>query len=353
MISVGVALLPHLAYLLVKLISLVGHFSVAYRPFGYTAIGLVVVWLVIFCWGYFFGRYFHETKEVTISCKGLPEAYDGFRIVQISDLHLNGWEGHEDKLLGIVNEINALMPDVIVFTGDLVSFDESELKPFIPVLSQLKSPNGVISIMGNHDYIPYQRSLSDRERAAKIAELQRMEKEELGWKLLLNENCFVLPHAGEKALNLGSISSVSNSDVPVSESTPSLRERAGGEAPFLYFIGCENQSMGVHNVISRGDLKKASEGTENGYPVILTHDPTHWRGEIVKGRPSLTLSGHTHAGQFRVLGWSVARFIYNEYDGLYTEGDHNLYVNIGLGGAMPMRIGATPEISVITLETKK
>ncbi|MDO4959970.1 MAG: metallophosphoesterase [Prevotellaceae bacterium] len=352
MISVGVALLPHLAYLLVKLISLVGHFSVAYRPFGYTALGLVVVWLVIFCWGYFFGRYFHETKEVTISCKGLPEAYDGFRIVQISDLHLNGWEGHEDKVLDIVKEINALEPDVIVFTGDLVSFDESELKPFIPVLSQLKSPNGVISIMGNHDYIPYQRSLSDRERASKIAELQRMEKEDLGWKLLLNENTFVLPHGGEKALNLGSISSVPNSDVPVSESAPSLRERAGGEAPFLYFIGCENQSMGVHNVISRGDLKKASEGTEDGYPVILTHDPTHWRGEIVKGRPSLTLSGHTHAGQFRVLGWSVARFIYNEYDGLYTEGDHNLYVNIGLGGAMPMRIGATPEISVITLKTK-
>ena len=111
-------------------------------------------------------------------------------------------------------------------------------------------------------------------------------------------------------------------------------------------------SEGIHHIITRGDLKKASEGTEGHYPIILTHDPTHWRGEIVKGRPSLTLSGHTHAGQFRVLGWSVARFIYDEYDGLYTDGDHNLYVNIGLGGTMPMRIGATPEITLITLKSK-
>ena len=110
--------------------------------------------------------------------------------------------------------------------------------------------------------------------------------------------------------------------------------------------------MGIHHIITRGDLKKASEGTEGHYPIILTHDPTHWRGEIVKGGPSLTLSGHTHAGQFRVLGWSVARFIYDEYDGLYTDGDHNLYVNIGLGGTMPMRIGATPEITLLTLKSK-
>ena len=344
------------------------HFHIAYKPFGYTALGMMAAWLILFCWGYFFGRYFHEVKPVTIACKGLPKAYDGFRIVQISDLHLDGWKGHEDELLGIVNEINALKPDAIVFTGDLVSLDESELKPFIPILRQLKSPNGVVSIMGNHDYLPYNRSLSDKERAYKISDLQRMQREDLGWHLLLNDNCPVFPYRTHKnkaeenraefgSVFLGSITSTPHNEAPsVSATAPSLRERVGGEAApsprGVYFIGCENQSMGIHNVIARGDLKKASEGTERHYPIILTHDPTHWRGEIVKGRPSLTLSGHTHAGQFRVLGWSVARFIYDEYDGLYTDGDHNLYVNIGLGGTMPMRIGATPEITLITLKAK-
>ena len=352
LICVGVALLPHLVYLIAKAISPFTHHPIAYKPFGYTALGMIGVWLVLFCWGYFFGRYLHEVKSVTITCKGLPKAYDGFRIVQISDLHLDGWKGHEDELLGIVNEINALKPDAIVFTGDLVSLDESELKPFIPILSQLKSPNGVVSIMGNHDYLPYNRSLSDKDRAYKISDLQRMQREELGWKLLLNDNCPVFPKGYDKPNPaFGTINSNPHSDIPVPESAPSLGKARGG-ASFVSFIGCENQSMGIHHIITRGDLKKASEGTEGHYPIILTHDPTHWRGEIVKGRPSLTLSGHTHAGQFRVLGWSVARFLYDEYDGLYTDGDHNLYVNIGLGGTMPMRIGATPEITLITLTSK-
>ena len=352
LICVGVALLPHLVYLIAKAISHFTHHPIAYKPFGYTALGMIGVWLVLFCWGYFFGRYFHEVKSVTITCKGLPKAYDGFRIVQISDLHLDGWKDHEDELLGIVNEINALKPDAIVFTGDLVSLDESELKPFIPILSQLKSPNGVVSIMGNHDYLPYNRSLSDKDRAYKISDLQRMQREELGWKLLLNDNCPVFPKGYDKPNPaFGTINSNPHSDIPVPESAPSLGKARGG-ASFVSFIGCENQSMGIHHIITRGDLKKASEGTEGHYPIILTHDPTQWRGEIVKGRPSLTLSGHTHAGQFRVLGWSIARFIYDEYDGLYTDGDHNLYVNIGLGGTMPMRIGATPEITLITLTSK-
>ena len=352
LISVGVALLPHLVYLIAKAISHFTHHPIAYKPFGYTALGMIGVWLVLFCWGYFFGRYFHEVKSVTITCKGLPKAYDGFRIVQISDLHLDGWKGHEDELLGIVNEINALKPDAIVFTGDLVSLDESELKPFIPILSQLKSPNGVVSIMGNHDYLPYNRSLSDKDRAYKISDLQRMQREELGWKLLLNDNCPVFPKGYDKPNPaFGTINSNPHSDIPVPESAPSLGKARGG-ASFVSFIGCENQSMGIHHIITRGDLKKASEGTEGHYPIILTHDPTHWRGEIIKGRPSLTLSGHTHAGQFRILGWSIARFLYDEYDGLYTDGDHNLYVNIGLGGTMPMRIGATPEITLITLTSK-
>lgn len=330
MISVGIALIPHIIYIIGKLAELflrLFHqhpFSVSYRPFGYSAIGLVTLWLVLFAWGHYFGRYFHETKEVEIPVKGLPKTFDGYRIVQISDLHLDGWAGHEEGVAEIVSEINALNADAIVFTGDIVSLSKDELTPFTSILSQLKAKDGVYSIMGNHDYLPYNRKVEERKRLADIAEIQRMQREDMGWHLLLNENATI---------------------------------RRGNDS--IAFVGCENQSMGIHNIIVRGDLHKALEGTEDMTRILLTHDPTHWRGEVIpfaKKSPKdfipLTLSGHTHSGQFRVLGLSVARFVYKEYDGLYTEGDQHLYVNIGLGGTMPMRVGATPEITLITLHAK-
>lgn len=318
-ITLGVALLPHIAYIIAKVLALFFHFHVAYRPFGFTALGLAGLWLCLFAYGNLFGRYFHETKKVEIPCKGLPESFKGYRIVHISDLHINGYEGKDNLLLSIIKEINALKPDLICFTGDLVSIDEAELTHFLPLLRQLKAKDGVISIMGNHDYMPYKRNVSNKERAMNVAELQRMEREDLGWKLLLNENTFI--HRGNDSIAI---------------------------------VGSENQSLGIHSIIRRGNLTKALKGTDQSFRIILTHDPTHWRGEILgkarsKDDGTLTLSGHTHSGQFRVLGFSVARFIYKEYDGLYTEGNQHLYINIGLGGTMPMRIGATPEITLITL----
>lgn len=318
-ITLGVALLPHIAYIIAKVLALFFHFHVPYRPFGFTALGLAGLWLCLFAYGNLFGRYFHETKKVEIPCKGLPESFKGYRIVHISDLHINGYEGKDNLLLSIIKEINALKPDLICFTGDLVSIDEAELTHFLPLLRQLKAKDGVISIMGNHDYMPYKRNVSNKERAMNVAELQRMEREDLGWKLLLNENTFI--HRGNDSIAI---------------------------------VGSENQSLGIHSIIRRGNLTKALEGTDKSFRIILTHDPTHWRGEILgkarsKDDGTLTLSGHTHSGQFRVLVFSVARFIYKEYDGLYTEGNQHLYINIGLGGTMPMRIGATPEITLITL----
>lgn len=318
-ITLGVALLPHIAYIIAKVLALFFHFHVPYRPFGFTALGLAGLWLCLFAYGNLFGRYFHETKKVEIPCKGLPESFKGYRIVHISDLHINGYEGKDNLLHSIIKEINALKPDLICFTGDLVSIDEAELTHFLPLLRQLKAKDGVISIMGNHDYMPYKRNVSNKERAMNVAELQRMEREDLGWKLLLNENTFI--HRGNDSIAI---------------------------------VGSENQSLGIHSIIRRGNLTKALKGTDQSFRIILTHDPTHWRGEILgkarsKDDGTLTLSGHTHSGQFRVLGFSVARFIYKEYDGLYTEGNQHLYINIGLGGTMPMRIGATPEITLITL----
>lgn len=321
-ISLAVALAPHVVYIILKGLSLVFSFEVTYRPYGIAAIVMVAMWLLLFVYGNKIGRFFHEFKTVSIPVAHLPQSFNGYKIVHISDLHLDGWAGHEEKLLSIVQEINAQKPDAIMFTGDLVSLKHEELEAFIPVLSQLKAKDGVFSIMGNHDYMPYNRSQSPRQQAANVALLQKMEREQLHWHLLINENATV--KHGEDSIAI---------------------------------IGCENQSMGVHSIIQRGNITKAAQGTKGMAKIILTHDPTHWKGEILHHTSpadldlegALTLSGHTHSGQFRVLGFSVAKFIYKEYDGLYTEGSNNLYVNIGLGGTMPMRVGAVPEITVITI----
>ena len=319
MIAVILALLPHIIFLLVKLVGMMAHFRVHYRPFGMAAIFLVVAWVLTAIFGNVYGRFRHEVKQVQLSFESLPAAFDGLRIVHISDLHLDGWEGHGKELQQRVDEINALHPDIICFTGDLVSLSPDELKPFVPILRQLHTnPEGnVYAVLGNHDYMPYRHFDSDRERKAAVSELVRMEREELGWTVLLNESAVI--HRGNDSIAI---------------------------------LGCENQSVGAHPVIQRGDLRKTIQGVQcSMFSILLTHDPSQWRKEVLTGTDiPLTLSGHTHAMQLRVLGFTPSKWIYPECDGLYSEGKQHLYVNIGLGGTLPWRIGATPEITLITLK---
>ena len=322
-IGVVLALLPHIIYILAKLVSLVAPLHVRYRPFGYTAFVLVALWIVLAIYGNLYGRFRHEVKQVNLSFQNLPQAFDGLRIVHLSDLHLDGWEGHEQQLLERVEEINALQPDIICFTGDLVSMDIDELKPFVSILRKLhaKEEGQVYAVLGNHDYLPYNRSLSHQERLAATAELVRMEREELGWTVLLNESALI---------------------------------RRGNDS--IAILGCENQSVGVHRVVQRGDLHKTTKGidTERTFCILLSHDPSQWRKEVLPQTSiPLTLSGHTHAMQFRVLGFTPSKWLFPECDGLYTEGSRCLYVNIGLGGVLPLRIGATPEITLLTLKKEK
>ena len=318
-ISVLLALLPHIVYLLAKLVGLVAHFRVSYRPFGVTALVLVAVWVLSAIYGNVYGRFRHEVKHVQLSFYNLPAAFDGMRIVHISDLHLDGWVGHKKELQQRVDEINALSPDIICFTGDLVSLSANELKPFVPILQKLraKQPGHVFAVLGNHDYMPYAR-IGVRERNKAVAELVRMEREELGWTVLLNES-EVICHGGDS----------------------------------IAILGCENQSVGAHPVIQRGDLHKTLLGNEETFCILLTHDPSQWRKEVLPETDiPLTLSGHTHAMQLRLFGFTPSKWIYPECDGLYSEGEQHLYVNIGLGGTLPWRIGATPEITLITLRNK-
>lgn len=316
-IGTMLALLPHLVWLVARLAGMAGHFRVVYAPFGWTAMGLVVVWTMLALYGNVFGRFRHEVKHVQLSFSTLPASFDGLRIVHISDLHLDGWEGHEAELQQCVEEVNALQPDIICFTGDLISFSPEELKPFLPILRQLRTTgyNRIFSILGNHDYMPYTRSFSDSQRQQALEELIRLERQELGWTLLLNESAVI--------------------------------HRDGDS---IAILGCENQSVGAHAVVQRGDLSKTMKGSENAFSILLTHDPSQWRKEVVPQTDiPLTLSGHTHAMQLRMQGFTPSKWVYPECDGLYTDGSQRLYVNIGLGGTLPWRIGATPEITLLTL----
>ncbi|MCR5533753.1 MAG: metallophosphoesterase [Bacteroidaceae bacterium] len=322
-ISVLLALLPHIIYILAKLVGLVIHLRISYRPFGYAALVLVAVWILTAIYGNVYGRFRHEVKQVNLTFSNLPASFDGLRIVHISDLHLDGWVGHEKELQKRIDEINALQPDIICFTGDLVSLSPNELKPFIPILKQLRTNSSnkrgaVYSVLGNHDYLPYTR-IGLRAREAAVKELIRMEREELGWRVLLNESDII---------------------------------RRGNDS--IAILGCENQSVGAHPVIQRGDLRKALKSvSDERFSLLLTHDPSQWRKEVVPETDiPLTLSGHTHAMQLRILGFTPSKWIYPECDGLYTEGNQHLYVNIGLGGTLPWRIGATPEITLITLKRR-
>ena len=322
-ISVLLALLPHIIYILAKLVGLATHLRISYRPFGYAALVLVAVWILTAIYGNVYGRFRHEVKQVNLTFSNLPASFDGLRIVHISDLHLDGWVGHEEELQKRIDEINALQPDIICFTGDLVSLSPNELKPFIPILKQLRTNSSnkrgaVYSVLGNHDYLPYTR-IGLRAREAAVKELIRMEREELGWTVLLNESDII---------------------------------RRGNDS--IAILGCENQSVGAHPVIQRGDLRKALKSiSDEQFSLLLTHDPSQWRKEVVPETDiPLTLSGHTHAMQLRILGFTPSKWIYPECDGLYTEGNQHLYVNIGLGGTLPWRIGATPEITLITLKRR-
>jgi hypothetical protein len=247
----------------------------------------------------------------------IPSAFDSYKIVHISDLHLSTFNDNPKQLQRFVDSINAHEPDLICFTGDLVTFGTSEAEPYTMILKQLKAKDGVVSVLGNHDFLIYNRKLADDEiRQSEVEALARYEREQLGWRLLRNENT-VVEREGEK----------------------------------LTFIGVDNtvgREQGF-TTINRGNLPKAMEGT-GGFRILLTHDPGHWRSEVLPDTDiPLTLSGHTHSAQIRLFGWTPASWMFKEVWGRYDEGGQTLNVNAGLGCTLPVRINCPAEITLITL----
>ena len=267
---------------------------------------------VIIAYGSLIERNCFRIKEITTQTSHLPEAFEGYRIVHISDIHARSFSGREKHLQRAMDKINSLDPDIIAFTGDLITMTPDELDSHVPALSSMKAKDGTFSVLGNHDYSMY----SDATEEARQRHLETLIGKEraLGWDLLMDENRII---------------------------------RRGSDS--IAVIGVQNTSPSRH-FPSKGDLTKASEGTEDMYRILLTHDPMHWEAEIIGKDYPLTLSGHTHAMQFSLLDWSPSSLMFRQFRGLYTENGQSLHVNPGLGETIfPARIGVRPEITLITL----
>lgn len=298
---------------------------------------LAAIIFIAMWWGALFTRNEIEVVNVEISSPKIPNAFDGYRIVQISDLHVGTWGDDTRFISKLCDSINALKPDVIFFTGDIVNRETRELQPFLKVLSGLHAKDGIYSVLGNHDYGDYVDWPTQQEKQENLALLKDWEKQ-IGWRLLNNE----------------SVSLVSDrNEVAHPDTIQLIGVENWGEPPFRqYGHLTEAYPLSKDSAINLND---------NHYKILLSHNPEHWLREVVKiSNIDLTLSGHTHAMQIEVrLGkwkWSPSVFRYALWGGLYdgeskTGEKMQIYVNIGAGEVgMPFRIGATPEITLITLK---
>ena len=280
--------------------------------------GLLALFIppLVMVYGAWIGRERPQLKEVELRLENLPESFDGYRLVQISDIHARSYANRQKSLQRIVGIINNQNPDLIAFTGDIITLDASELESINEILKELKAKDGIVAVVGNHDYGIYSDPSHKRPSGEILSDVIKEEKT-MGWNVLMDGN------------------------MKISRNQDSIA-----------VVGVQNTSPSRH-FPSKGNLNKASEGTEGMFRILLTHDPMHWEAEILGKDYPLTLSGHTHAMQFSLLGWCPSRYIFKQYRGLYSEGQQHLYVNIGLGETiLPFRIGTPPEITLITLRSK-
>lgn len=266
-----------------------------------------------FAFGFIEGWKRLELKHITFTSPDLPPYFDGYRLVQITDFHLGSFPPGNDFVQKVVDATNNEEPDMILFTGDLVNNQASEVEPYLDTLGQLHASDGIYSIWGNHDYCEYGNNHS-------IGALKRNRRmlygyqESLGWHQLMNEH-HVVSHGMASIAVIG----VENP----------------GQPPFT----------------NRSNLKKAMKGLNpDMFKIFLSHDPHHWRREVVGKKIQLTLAGHTHAGQLKIGKWTPARMAFKEWGGAYRIGEQMLYVSSGIGGSFPFRLGAWPELTVITLK---
>jgi hypothetical protein len=275
--------------------------------------------MMIVFWGMLFGRFNFKVRRSEITYTDIPPAFDGYRIIHISDLHLGSLYGYQDKLRRAINLINNESPDLILFTGDLVNNLAEETKGWEDLLAGLHAPDGNYAILGNHDYGEYYDWPDEKAHQENMQKLIRAH-EDSGFTLLLNRSV-----------------KISRNDEDI------------------FLAGVEN--WGLPPFKQYGDLAKALQNIPDaGFTILLSHDPSHWDEEVTdRTGVHLTLSGHTHGMQFGIrigkFRWSPIQIKYPRWVGFYQQGYQYLHVNPGLGYiGYAGRIGIPPEISVITLK---
>jgi predicted MPP superfamily phosphohydrolase len=309
---------------LIKLVSWIGKAPTEPLPgrrkfISQLALGLAALPFASFLYGIFKGKYNYKVLKYQLSFKDLPEAFDGFTLTQISDIHSGSFTNREKIQYG-VDLVNEQQSDVILFTGDIVNYRASEMDNWLDVFDKLKAPHGVYSILGNHDYGEYIRGASNEEKAQELQAVKEIHPK-IGFDLLCNEHRYI--------------------------------EKDGQK---IALVGVENWGTRFKKA---GDLKKASEGVQkDDFKILMSHDPSHWDVEVKENdfNYQLTLSGHTHGFQFGIeipgfIKISPVSFVYKHWAGLYEEFGRYINVNRGFGyHVYSGRVGIWPEITVIELK---
>ena len=284
------------------------------------ALGIAAIPFVSFLYGMYIGKYNFKVLKYTLHFEDLPEAFDGYKITQISDIHSGSFDNKE-KIEYAVDLVNEQQSDVILFTGDMVNNKAEEMIPWKKTFGRLKAKDGMFSILGNHDYGDYVKWKSDEEKKKNLNKLADIQQE-IGFDLLMNESRFL--------------------------------EKNGQR---IAIVGVENWGNGSFK--KAGDLKIASQDIKsNDFKILLSHDPSHWEHQVIADdfHYHLTLSGHTHGMQFGIeipgwIKWSPVKWRYKYWAGIYKEKGQYINVNRGFGFlAYPGRVGIWPEITVIELK---
>jgi predicted MPP superfamily phosphohydrolase len=284
------------------------------------ALGIAAVPFLSMIYGMTVGKYNYKVLRQTLFFPDLPDAFDGFKITQISDIHSGSFDNPE-KISYAVDLINEQESDLLLFTGDIVNTHATEMHPWIDTFKNIKNHEfGKFSVLGNHDYgeyVDWKSEIAKNKNFEDIKDLHR----QIDFKLMLNENTKIKKGNDEIAI-----------------------------------VGVENWGVKFKKV---GDLNKAAANlNKEDFKILMSHDPSHWDAEV-KDHPKnfhLTLSGHTHGFQFGIeipgiIKWSPVEYVYKQWAGLYESVGKYIYVNRGFGfHAFPGRVGIMPEITVIELK---